>query len=179
MEEQSIKIKPIRKTKGFQDLKFKKEDIDGIYTYIAAINNNNSLSANENNLINKVLSSYDKIQEGLELNKDDFVLKGHEISEFKSIKSKDHGRYLLYRYKYNKYPELKIVDDYPPCVQIETSSICNYRCIMCYQVDRSFSNKNSGYMGYMDLDLYKNNLSIENFDCSIKTTKNILSLQVL
>ena len=54
MEEQPIKIKPIRKTKGFQDLKFKKEDIDGIYTYISAINKNNSLSANENNLINQL-----------------------------------------------------------------------------------------------------------------------------
>jgi radical SAM protein with 4Fe4S-binding SPASM domain len=156
MEAQPIKIKPITKTKGFQDLKFKKEDNVGIYAYIAAINKNNSLSANENNLINKVLSSYDKVQAGLELNKDDFVLKGHEINDFKSIKIKDHARYLLYRYKYNKYPELKIVDDYPPCIQIEPSSICNYRCIMCYQVDRSFSNKSSGYMGYMDLDLYKN-----------------------
>ena len=98
MKEQPIKVKPIRKTKGFQDLKFKKEDIDGIYTYIAAINKKNSLSANENNLINKVLSSYDKVNAGLALKKDDFVLKGHEISEFKSIKSKDHARYLLYRY---------------------------------------------------------------------------------
>ena len=156
MDKQIIKIEPISKTTGFQDLRFKNEDIDGIYSYIEAININKSLSANDNALLNKILSSYDKVNKGLELNKDDFVLKGHEISEFKSINIKDYTRYLLYRYKFNKYPELKIVDDYPPCIQIEPSSICNYRCIMCYQVDRSFSNKSSGHMGHMDLDLYKN-----------------------
>ena len=27
---------------------------------------------------------------------------------------------------------------------------------MCYQIDKSFSNKSSGFMGYMEFDLYKN-----------------------
>ena len=112
MDKQIIKIEPISKTTGFQDLRFKNEDIDGIYSYIEAININKSLSANDNALLNKILSSYDKVNKGLELNKDDFVLKGHEISEFKSINIKDYTRYLLYRYKFNKYPELKVVDDY-------------------------------------------------------------------
>ena len=156
MDKQLIEIKPILKTKGFQDLKIKKEDTAGIYPAIVSINQNSGLSNKESSILNKVLSSYEKVNSGLELNKDDYVLKGHEISEFKSIKRKNHARYLIYRYKYNKYPELKIIDDFPPCIQIEPSSICNYRCIMCYQIDRSFSNKSTGFMGYMDLDLYKN-----------------------
>ena len=37
---------------------------------------------------------------------------------------------------------LKIVDDYPPCVQIEPASICNFKCVFCYQADLTFNNKN-------------------------------------
>ena len=55
--------------------------------------------------------------------------------------------YLSYRYKYNKFPSLKYLDDYPPCIQIEPTSICNLRCIMCYQSDKSFSVKSGGFMG--------------------------------
>ena len=156
MENQLISIKPLNKTKGFQGLKIKKEDIAEIYPLISAISPINNFSINEKNILNKVIGSYEKVNLDIELNKDEFILKGHEIKEFKSIKTQDHARYLIYRYKYNKYPELKIVDDYPPCIQIEPSSICNYRCIMCYQIDKSFSNKSTGYMGYMDLELYKN-----------------------
>ena len=156
MENQLITIKPIKKIKGFQDLKIKKEDIAGILPNIVAVSPSSNLTSKESNILNKVIGSYKKVNSGLDLDRDEFVLKGHEIDEFKSIKTQDHARYLIYRYKYNKYPELKIVDDFPPCIQIEPSSICNYRCIMCYQIDKSFSSKSNGYMGYMDLNLYKN-----------------------
>jgi radical SAM protein with 4Fe4S-binding SPASM domain len=156
MENQLITIKPIKKTKGFQDLKIKKEDITGILPHIASISPSVNLTSKESNILNKVIGSYEKVNSDLDLDKDEFVLQGHEINEFKSIKTQDRARYLIYRYKYNKYPELKIVDDFPPCIQIEPASICNYRCIMCYQIDKSFSNKSNGYMGYMDLNLYKN-----------------------
>jgi radical SAM protein with 4Fe4S-binding SPASM domain len=156
MENQLITIKPIKKIKGFQDLKIKKEDITGILPHIASISPSGNLTSKESNILNKVIGSYEKVNSDLDLDKDEFVLQGHEINEFKSIKTQDRARYLIYRYKYNKYPELKIVDDFPPCIQIEPASICNYRCIMCYQIDKSFSNKSNGYMGYMDLNLYKN-----------------------
>ena len=61
----------------------------------------------------------------------------------------------MYRYKYNIYPKLKIIDEYPPNIQIEPTSQCNLRCIMCYQSDKSFSSKSAGFMGYMKLDLLK------------------------
>ena len=40
-----------------------------------------------------------------------------------------------------KVIKLRIVDDYPPCIQIEPTSFCNFRCIMCYQSDRSVFQK--------------------------------------
>ena len=64
-------------------------------------------------------------------------------------------KYLVYRYKYNKYPDLKIIDDFPPSIQIEITSVCNFRCVFCYQADKSFSNNKSGFMGYMEFELFK------------------------
>ena len=53
------------------------------------------------------------------------------------------------------YPQLKIIDEYPPCLQIEPSSICNYRCVFCFETDKTFTNKKNGFMGTMKLDLFK------------------------
>ena len=65
-------------------------------------------------------------------------------------------RYLIHRYRYEIYPEKKIVDDYPPYLQIEPSSICNYRCVFCFMTDSSFNKKSSGHMGHMSLEMFKN-----------------------
>ncbi|MBT5469291.1 MAG: radical SAM protein [Nitrospina sp.] len=64
--------------------------------------------------------------------------------------------YLYHRYRYDIFPEKKELDDYPPYLQIEPASICNYRCVFCYQTDNIFSKKNSGFMGTMDFETYKN-----------------------
>ncbi len=45
--------------------------------------------------------------------------------------------------------------DYPPLLQIEITSRCNYKCVFCYQSDKSFSDFNSKYMGSMDYELFK------------------------
>ena len=50
----------------------------------------------------------------------------------------------------------KKIDDYPPCLQIEPSSICNFRCVFCYQTDDELTKKIIGHMGFMDFDLFKN-----------------------
>lgn len=80
----------------------------------------------------------------------------HELLEFSKLDDiSDCIKYINYRYKYNNYPKLNLLGDYPPSLQVELSSICNYRCIMCFQIDKSFSDKKNGHMGFMDLDLYK------------------------
>ena len=139
-----------------QEIAQAKADLIDAETKIAVIQADNNQKSREIDLeeIERKKSIYNTIS-GLKLesiaDEGERIEEEFKISEFKSIKRKNHARYLIYRYKYNKYPELKIVDDYPPCIQIEPSSICNYRCIMCYQIDRSFSNKSTGFMGYMDL----------------------------
>ena len=84
-----------------------------------------------------------------------FIINDMEINELKKLEEKNFSRYLLYRYKYRFFPLKKKIDDFPPCVQIEPTSVCNFRCIMCYQSDKTFSKKSNGFMSNMSLDLYK------------------------
>ena len=112
------------------------------------------LPQKEKNIVSKISDAYAKIEREEPLHKDEMILEAHELGEFSNIKEADAFRYLVYRYKYNLYPVLKIVYEYPPCVQIEPVSVCNFRCVFCYQSDESFSKKKHGHMGRMDLGLF-------------------------
>jgi radical SAM protein with 4Fe4S-binding SPASM domain len=84
-----------------------------------------------------------------------FALRDHVVEELERVPDDALPRYLFYRYRYDVFPAQKIVDDFPPCVQIEPTSICNYRCVFCYQVDGEFTKRSNGHMGMMSLDLFK------------------------
>lgn len=62
--------------------------------------------------------------------------------------------FIFHRYRYEVYPSERKIDHYPPYLQIEPSSICNFRCVFCYQTDKSFSG-NKKFMGSMPFELYK------------------------
>jgi len=85
----------------------------------------------------------------------DFHLREHVIEEISKLRDCEIARYLRYRYQYDVYPVKKILSKYPPVVQIEPTSICNYRCVFCYQTDKKFTDKKNGHMGSMDLELFK------------------------
>ena len=76
--------------------------------------------------------------------------------EMAAIDDLDLPRYLYHRYRYDIHPQKNILDDYPPYLQIEPTSVCNFRCVFCYQTDDSFNKKQNGFMGNMKLDMYKN-----------------------
>jgi uncharacterized Fe-S cluster-containing radical SAM superfamily protein len=99
-------------------------------------------------------SSYQKLFANKALTNEEFVLTGHEILEYPTIPDDAKSRYLVYRYRYNKFPQNKINDSYPPCLQIEPTSVCNYRCIMCYQIDPTFNKKSGSFMGRMKLETF-------------------------
>ncbi len=84
-----------------------------------------------------------------------FVLRPHVIEEIAKLPDDQLPRYLYYRYRYDLFPTLKELDDYPPCLQIEPASMCNYRCVFCYQVDKELTNPKNGHMGMMELDRFK------------------------
>lgn len=84
-----------------------------------------------------------------------FTLQTYVVEEISRLRDAELPGYLFYRYRYETFPQRKILDDFPPCLQIEPASICNYRCVFCYQTDRSFTKKGSGYMGMMRLSMFK------------------------
>lgn len=85
----------------------------------------------------------------------EFSLKPHIIAELGRVTDAELPRYLFYRYRYDVFPFSHELDAYPPCVQIEPTSICNYRCVFCYQVDKAFSHAAEGHMGQMPLEIFK------------------------
>jgi radical SAM protein with 4Fe4S-binding SPASM domain len=84
-----------------------------------------------------------------------FCLHSFNIAEIEKLTDDELPRFLFYRYRYETFPQRLKVDSFPPCLQIEPTSICNYRCLFCYQVDEEFTRKASGMMGMMSFDLFK------------------------
>ena len=71
-----------------------------------------------------------------------FKLKTNTIAEINTFDNdSDLVKYLIHRYKYEIFPILKKTSDYPPLIQIEPSSICNFRCVFCFETDKTFTDK--------------------------------------
>jgi len=84
-----------------------------------------------------------------------FFLRPHVVDEIARLPKALLGRYLFHRYRYDVYPVVKELDAYPPCVQIEPTSICNLRCVFCFQTDPLLTGRAQGHMGQMSLDLFR------------------------
>jgi|MDTC01.2.fsa_nt_gb wyosine [tRNA(Phe)-imidazoG37] synthetase (radical SAM superfamily) len=110
------------------------------------------LSPYKNQVLDKVF--YDLFTEEKKTN-ETFKLTPNVIAEIQTLDNEQIPKYLFHRYRYEIYPKLNKVDEYPPYLQIEPSSICNYRCVFCFETDKSFTSKKGGYMGTSTLDLYK------------------------
>ena len=111
------------------------------------------LSSDHQKLLDKAIKDLnnkaDKTKEPI------FQLSEHVIAEIASLPDKHLLKYIVHRYRYEIFPQTKKLDDYPPCLQIEPSSICNFRCVFCFETDVTFTNKKNGYMGRMSLNLFK------------------------
>lgn len=84
-----------------------------------------------------------------------FYLSNQEFN-WMSRNSEDKWiQYLLYRYNFRTLPLKKIVTDFPQYLLIEPASLCNLRCVMCFQVDTSFSS-NKEMMGFMPIEMFDN-----------------------
>lgn len=84
-----------------------------------------------------------------------FALTQNVSEEIATLDDTDLSRYLIHRYRYEMYPQARVLDNYPPYLQIEPSSICNYRCVFCFETDNFFTRKSNGFMGHMALDTFK------------------------
>ena len=131
-----------KKQNSFQDFR-QKINTDQIQKNLKKIIKeylNNPVSENKDrNIIQKIFDDlYIKNKESK------FNLTPNILMELYSLDEKYYIKYLVGRYKYDVYPKLFRVSEFPPCLQIEPTSICNYRCVFCYQTDLDFFSKKSG-----------------------------------
>lgn len=90
----------------------------------------------------------------MKINKGQFILSGNKNFLFHFNKSKGSRlRYLWERYKWNHYPGIHKLPKAPLLVDIETSSICNLDCPMCYRTTDVF--KKNAVQQFMDFGLFK------------------------
>jgi MoaA/NifB/PqqE/SkfB family radical SAM enzyme len=62
--------------------------------------------------------------------------------------------YLLYRYRFNMYPRQHRAPAMPVILAVEPTSVCNIKCVMCFQMDHELSGRRS-MRGFMSRVLYK------------------------
>ncbi len=84
-----------------------------------------------------------------------FNLREHVVEEIKRLSDENIPRYLFYRHRYEVFQQQRVSDDFPPCFQIEPTSVCNYRCVFCRKMNKDFAMKSNGHMGMMSLDLFR------------------------
>jgi len=99
-------------------------------------------------------SGEDHDSEGRDLGFDKRSFSRNELNVAMKHEGGDRLRYLQYRYRFDRYPRLGKLTEFPTVLAIEPTSICNLRCVMCFQADKSFSEDKS-VMGRMDFELFR------------------------
>lgn len=97
----------------------------------------------------------DLIENKKTINKIRFEISPNVEKEIELLDYKDLLKFLIHRYRYEIYPQTLQRDDYPPYLQIEPTSFCNFRCVFCFQSNLNFSGKKNGFMGHMTYDLFR------------------------
>ncbi|KOR36680.1 radical SAM protein [Planktothricoides sp. SR001] len=110
------------------------------------------LSSDQQSILQRV---YRDLLDGGVPEEPQFTLSPNVVEEIDRIEDSDLPRYLIHRYRYEIYPQNHTLDGYPPYLQIEPTSICNYRCVFCYQTDDVFTQRKNGFMGHMTLETFR------------------------
>jgi len=105
--------------------------------------------------LNVIRSACEDLLSGVENTQKVFWLRPHIIAEIRLLSDENLPRYLYYRYRYDQNPTNFVTDKFPPCVQIEPTSVCNYRCVFCYQTDPRLQDRKAGHKGRMSVDTFK------------------------
>ena len=83
------------------------------------------------------------------------LCKSNVVEEIKSLDMDKVPQYLYHRYRCRFSPKenFRQLSSY---LQIEPTSICNYRCVFCYQTDNVFNKKSNNFMGHIAFETLKN-----------------------
>ena len=105
-----------------------------------------SISLKDKDILEKIISEFK--------NDDYSLITPQQIHFFKISPKIQWAHYLIFRYKFTNFPKNHLDSEIPSHLIVEPVSACNIRCIMCFQVDESFS-KNKEFMGHMNIELFK------------------------
>lgn len=83
-----------------------------------------------------------------------FQITPQEIHWLKRHNQNEWIKYIIHRYKFRMAGKSLDVPLFPVHLLIEPTSICNLRCVMCFQIDESFT-KNKSMMGLMPWELFE------------------------
>ncbi len=153
-----IEKKPYDKNKSFVNFKSLKKDenynevINKIKVVLYDKNKIKKLNANKKLIVNYLRKN---LIEKKKTDRPKFKLTPNITKEITLLKDDDILRFLLHRYRYDIYPLIQKMDNYPPYLQIEPTSFCNFRCVFCFQSNPDFSKRSKGYMGHMKLNTFK------------------------
>ncbi|MCW7472039.1 radical SAM protein [Leptospira levettii] len=84
-----------------------------------------------------------------------FEISPFAAEEMYTYSDEELIRFFYHRYRYEIFPQNFELDNYPPALQIEPSSLCNYRCVFCYQTDSNFFKKTNPSMSMMSFEFFK------------------------
>ena len=123
-----ITVAPTVRNKGFKSENLKMRSVltdDALVQKMlsTAKSGMKSLSEEDARILATMEGSYKRHLSNKPLLESDYLLGGHEYLELSNLTDQQKGRYFLYRYKYNMYPKLKRVEKFPPCLQIEPTSV--------------------------------------------------------
>lgn len=126
-----------------------------ILTLISEEKSLNNFSDYEKNILTKVRIDLLEQKDLKSHQSMKFSIKENILDEIIVLNSQNLLKYLIHRYQYEIFPQEKVITEYPPLLQIEPSSFCNYRCVFCFMTDNTFNKKSSGHMGKMGFETYK------------------------
>jgi MoaA/NifB/PqqE/SkfB family radical SAM enzyme len=154
-----MKNRPVyEKHNSFVEIRYQHKDVHAeAMKRVAGVRSRNDLvgkmSEEHQQVFNQVCA--DLLDPDPQDNQPRFFLSSSVVEEIATYVDSDLPSYLVHRYRYEIYPQKKILDEYPPYLQIEPTSICNFRCVFCFETDPTFTDKSQGYMGQMAIDLFK------------------------
>lgn len=122
---------------------------------IEVLNSSISENSSDNEILSEILYALKKREVSQSIDRDNKLEFRLSPQEFHWLEKHDRALwvdYLNYRYEFKLYPYTRKLLSHPLHLLIEPTSICNLRCTMCFQVDRTFTKKE--YMGMMPWDLF-------------------------
>ena len=117
--------------------------------------NGTKLSSENLSVLRSLRSDLDETtyEDFIDLDYPKFSITRQEYDWLKRHDTNNWVEYLTHRYKFKVYPTQRKLSKFPVHLLLEPTPICNLRCVMCFQIDKTF-NSDKQYIGMMSWELF-------------------------